>query len=83
MKFHSFKGVGIDYVYEHTGHDILAAREQGNHSSVATTERYMSKRKDISKAAGVIMDEDIEIDILYEAKKEDFISFLKQWSRQY
>lgn len=77
LKFHSFKGVGIDYVYEHTGHDILAAREQGNHSSVATTERYMSKRKDISKAAGVIMDEDIEIDILYEAKKEDFISFFE------
>ncbi len=75
LKFHSFKGVGIDYVYEHTGHDILVAREQGNHSSVATTERYMSKRKDISKVAGVIMDEDIEIDILYEAKKKILFLF--------
>ncbi|KXZ22369.1 site-specific integrase [Bacillus nakamurai] len=78
LKFHSFKGVGIDYVYEHTGHDILAAREQGNHSSVSTTERYMSKRNDISKTAGVIMDEEIEINKLYEAKKEDFVSFFEK-----
>ncbi|PSA89324.1 integrase [Bacillus atrophaeus] len=77
LKFHSFKGVGIDYVYEHTGHDLLAAREQGNHSNVSTTERYMSKRSDITNSAGVTMDEEIDISPLYEASKEDFITYFE------
>lgn len=77
LVLHSFKGVGIDYVYENSGHDLLAAKEQGNHKNTLTTERYMSRKINIANSAGVTMDEKIDLNPLYEATQEDFISFFE------
>lgn len=43
--FHSFRKNSITYTYNLTNGDILAAKEKGNHSSVATTEGYIKANK--------------------------------------
>ncbi|AMR10748.1 Tyrosine recombinase XerC [Bacillus licheniformis] len=79
---HSFKGVGITEVFEATGNDYRAAMKQGNHSNFDTTLRYLNSETDISQTAGIIMDEELDISILQQVTKEEFLDFFEQCDKQ-
>lgn len=44
IKFHSIRKGGITYQYRVSGGDILQAKKAANHSSIATTELYLSEQ---------------------------------------
>ncbi|EME72278.1 site-specific integrase [Bacillus sonorensis] len=79
---HSFRGVGITEVFEATGKDYRAAMKQADHSRFDTTLRYLNDNKDISQTAGIIMDEELDVSILKDITKEEFLRFFEQCDKQ-
>lgn len=68
IKFHSFKKAGVMRALKIHGGDMYKAKEQGNHSSMTTVERYYLKYKEsLADMSSYIMDE--EIDIVNELSK--------------
>jgi integrase len=81
ISFHSLKKCGVNRVLEKTG-NLHKAKEQGNHSSIATTEDYYIEiQEDLTQMASYTLDE--EIDIVKELKdvsRDDLISAIAQMS---
>ncbi|MEH7116132.1 site-specific integrase [Neobacillus vireti] len=76
--FHSFRNVGINWEYE-TTLDIKKAAQQANHSNIDTTYKsYIDHNRDYSQAAGVRMDEEIDLSFLDNLTVDDFKEFIKQ-----
>jgi integrase len=77
--FHSFRKVAINWELENSNGDIRKAAQQGNHSSIETTYRnYIDHTRDYSQAAGVRMDETLDLSFLDNLTVEDFREFVLQ-----
>lgn len=76
--FHSFKKAAVNNAYENTG-DIMIARKVGGHTSVSTTQTYLSDGDDfmgaISQGARDMKDVELE-----DFGKEELIEAIKQLS---
>lgn len=79
IKFHSFKKAGVMRALELTG-NMYKAKEQGNHSSMTTAEKYYLKYKEcLTNMTSYIMDEDIDVKSeLDKYSKEDIIKAIEQ-----
>lgn len=56
--------------------------KQADHSRFDTTLRYLNDNKDISQTAGIIMDEELDVSILKDITKEEFLRFFEQCDKQ-
>ncbi|MDM5298120.1 site-specific integrase [Bacillus pumilus] len=81
LKPHSLKGVGIDIAYEESGNDIRAAMAQGNHKDPKTPMRYLSKNENIENSAGILMDKVVDLSLIENATKDDFVNFFRNADR--
>lgn len=79
IKFHSFKKTGVMRALEVTG-NMYKAKEQGNHSSMTTSEKYYLKYKEcLTGMTSYYMDEEINIqEELEKYTKEQIIEAVKQ-----
>ncbi|PCK15511.1 integrase [Bacillus pumilus] len=81
LKPHSLKGVGIDIAYEESGNDLRAAMTQGNHKDPKTPMRYLSKNDNIENSAGILMDKKMDLTMIENASKHDFVNFFRNADR--
>ncbi len=79
IKFHSFKKAGVMRALSLTG-NMYKAKEQGNHSSMTTSEKYYLKYKEcLTDMTSYYMDEDIDVEVeLEQYSKEEIIQAIKQ-----
>lgn len=74
IKFHSFKKAGVMRALESSGGNMYKAKEQGNHSSIATAEKYYLKYKEsLMNMTSFSMEEDVDTDIFATLSKEELI----------
>jgi integrase len=79
LVFHSFRKVAINWELETSNGDIRKAAQQGNHSSIETTYRnYIDQTRDYTQAAGVRMEEELDLNFLNNLTIEDFREFILQ-----
>lgn len=81
IKFHSFKKTGIMRVLEKTG-NMYKAKQQGNHKSLTTTEKYYLKYKEVlTDYESYSMDEEINVlDKLSEISRDELLGAVNQLS---
>lgn len=81
IKFHSFKKTGIMRVLDKTG-DMYKAKQQGNHSSISTTEKYYIKYKEcLTDAPSYTIDDEVDIlDELTNVSKDAIVEALSKMS---
>jgi integrase len=79
--FHSLKKCGVNRVLEKTG-NIYKAKEQGNHSSIATTEGYyVEVTEDLTQQASYMLDKEIDITKELDGlSKEELVRAIMQMS---
>ncbi|MED3562353.1 site-specific integrase [Bacillus xiapuensis] len=76
--FHSFRKVAINWELETSGR-VDKAAQQGNHSSIDVLyKNYIDNTRDYTQAAGVRMEEEIDLGFLDNLTVEDFKEFIKQ-----
>jgi integrase len=76
--FHSFRKVAINWELSTSG-SVKSAAQQGNHSSIDVMYRnYIDKTRDYTQAAGVRMEEEIDLSFLNELTIDDFKEFIKK-----
>lgn len=81
LSFHSFKKCGVNRIIEKTG-NIYKAKEQGNHSSIATTEKYyIEATEDLTQSTSYTIDEEIDVvTALSDFTKEELVLAIAQIS---
>lgn len=81
IKFHSLKKCGVNRVLEKTG-NIYKAKEQGNHSSIATTEGYyVEVMEDLTQQPSYTLDQEVNVvEALADLSKEEIIRVITQIS---
>lgn len=81
IKFHSFKKAGVMRALEKTG-NMYKAKEQGNHSSMTTSEKYYLKYKEcLMDMTSFTMDLDVDIsEELSEFSNEELLNAIDQLS---
>jgi hypothetical protein len=79
--FHSFKKAGVMRALQLTG-NMYKAKEQGNHSSMTTAEKYYLKYKEcLTEMISYTMDEDIDVENeISEYSKEELVSAILKMS---
>ncbi|OME41428.1 tyrosine-type recombinase/integrase [Paenibacillus odorifer] len=81
VSIHSFKGFGINKVVD-AGGTSFQAQDQANHSSIKTTEKhYLSRRKEYSMYAGMLIDEEIDINILNNLNKMELLKIINDMDK--
>lgn len=81
IRFHSLKKCGVNRVLEKTD-NIYKAKEQGNHSSIATTEGYyVEVNEDLTQQSSYTLDQEVNIvEALEGISKEEMIRAIAQMS---
>lgn len=81
ISFHSLKGYGINVVIDNGG-NVFDVKEQGNHSTVETSDKYYRRKtKDYSRYAGVVMDSEMDLSILDGLNKEELMKLIRSSNR--
>ncbi|MGG1663066.1 tyrosine-type recombinase/integrase [Brevibacillus sp. NRS-1366] len=79
IRFHSFKGFGINMVRLNGG-SVLDMQKQAHHKDFKTTNDFYidQQEKDYSKYAGVIMDSEFTTDPLHDLSKDELIELINK-----
>src|SRR5690606_34903890 len=82
IKFHSLRGVAIDFALTDTG-DVRKAAVHANHSGIDTMyKHYLNKTKDYTQTPGIKMEEEVDLSFLDEMTNEDFKKFFNNSERR-
>lgn len=80
ITFHSYKNVAINFACR-VMKDMHAAKTQGNHSSMQTTEDcYIKANREFSNMPGLKMWQDCDLSKLDELSKEELVKIIKSCS---
>lgn len=81
LSFHSLKKSGVNRVIVKYG-DLLKAKEQGNHSSFNTTEKYyLEISENLSDMASYTLDQEVDLNTeIHDKSKEDLVKAINKLS---
>lgn len=80
VSFHSLRKVAAMYEIEVNG-DVIAAKNQMNHSSATTTLKwYVDSKRDFSTMAGITMEEELDMSVLDNMNADELRTLINQAS---
>lgn len=82
LTFHSLKKYGMREVYDITGGDFLSVKNQGNHESFETSEKYyLEFSKDYSKMPSLLIGQEIDMTPVEALTKEELLKLIESCGR--